>query len=389
MYVRKMELRNFRNYGALSIEFDKKLNLLMGDNAQGKTNIIEALRFCSMGRSFRTRKDEELILFGEDIARINLVLVKGDDEPSHPEKTYESTVEIALARNAKAFKIDGRKLKKSSELLSLFYTVVFTPEDLRIVKDGPERRRSFLDLELCQLRKSYYSDLSDFRRCLLQRNRLIKEEGIFGIEGLRAAGIEVWDESLAEYALRVMKARKDFIGRLSEISRRIHYDITEGREKLELYYEPDFNIEKEDTLSFDMSGLDNLKKSFIKRLKEGYERDIKLKTTSLGPQRDDIKLIVNGVDIRKFGSQGQQRTAALSLKLSELEIIKEESGEDAVLLLDDVLSELDSSRQEYLIKSLGSSQLFITSAELSAELREKLPSGRLFHISKGNIVRTE
>lgn len=352
MYIKRLRLKDFRNYKDLDIEFDSKVNILLGKNAQGKTNLLEAIYTTSMGKSFRTGRDSEMIRFGADFLRIEATAIKDGEE---------LLVEIAVSEDNKGVKIDGVKALKNSDLLENIYTVIFSPEDLKIVKDEPEKRRRFIDREICQLKLSYYMNLAAYKKALAQRNALLKERNV------EEDNLAVWDQSLAHYGQQLIAERRKFVTKLDEISRDLHKSITNGKEDLEIVYEP------------------NCQGDLLEKLSKTHNLDIIKRSTGAGPHKDDLKLSVNGIDIRHYGSQGQQRTAALSLKLAELKLIKEETGEDAVLLLDDVLSELDGERQTFLINSLGNVQLFITTAELTDKVSNNLPEGKILFVTDGNV----
>ena len=361
MYLSKIELKNFRNYEEEAVEFHSKVNIITGKNAQGKTNLLESLYIMSLGKSFRTSRDAEMIEFGKEFCRVKSTSMK---------EGRELEVEITISKEGKAVKINGMKTAKNIDLLENVYMVVFSPEDLKIVKDEPEKRRKFIDRELCQLKPMYYRNLGRYKKILQQRNSLLKQQEV------REDLLAVWDEGLAEYGAKIIQERNSFIEKLCGISRGISTAITNGREALDVIYEsnvpwkPDYD-EQKDTLK--------------QMLSKSSKNDIFRRNTSVGPHKDDIKLCVDGIDIRHFGSQGQQRTAALSLKLAEIQLIKDEAGISPILLLDDVLSELDGERQNFLINSLGEVQLFITTAELSDEVRSKLPEGRTFLVDKGMV----
>ncbi len=354
MQINRLRLKDFRNYENLDISFHPKVNIFLGNNAQGKTNLLEALYLTSLGKSFRTGRDWEMIRFDRPFFRIEVDATKDSEALS---------IEMAVAQDKKAIKIDGLKASKSSELLEHIYTVIFSPEDLKIVKDEPEKRRRFIDREISQLKPSYYQNLTSYKKALVQRNALLKDCN------LNEGNLKVWDESLAYYGHRIIEERERFVSKLDTISRQLHNEITQGKERLEVIYEKDCEEDLLETLS------------------RSHRRDRMRGTTCIGPHRDDLKILVNDIDIRPYGSQGQQRTAALSLKLSELQLIKEETGEEGILLLDDVLSELDAQRQQFLIESLGEVQLFITATELSKDVRESLPGGNLYTVSQGNVFK--
>lgn len=357
MYIKNTELLNFRNYSSLSIDFSRGVNIITGDNAQGKTNLLESLFVLSLSRSFRTSKDSEMIRFGEDAAKVKASVIKDDNE--------HETVEIIYTGKGKSVKINDVLISSFSELLENIFIVIFSPEDLRIVKDDPEKRRRFINRELSQLSPLYYSQLVKYNRILKQRNAFLKND----ISDYSL--LDIWDDEISDAGHIIMKKRAEFTEKLNMISSEIHSRITGGKEGLKISYEPDIDLNTDEYRSI---------------IQKSREKDILRRTTTRGIQRDDIKIEADGKDIRKFGSQGQQRTAALSLKLAELELIKEETGENAVLLLDDVLSELDVSRQTFLIDSLKDIQLFITTAEFTDELASSFENARIIKICDGKVT---
>lgn len=365
MLLKQISLVNFRNYEKESVFFHEKVNLIMGKNAQGKTNLLESLYMMSLGKSFRTAKDVEMIRFDEEFCKIKSTSLKDN---------RDLDIEIVVAKEGKQIKIDGLRCSKNADLLEHVYMVVFSPEDLKIVKDEPEKRRKFIDRELCQLKPVYYQNLARYKKILQQRNKLLKEQVV------KEEMLAVWDEGLAEYGAKIILERAKFIEKLNQISREINLGITNGKESLSLSYESslpccaDFSAQKQ---------------LFLQKLAENHKKDLLKRTTSCGPHKDDLKIAVENIDIRHFGSQGQQRTAALSLKLAEIRLIKEETGEDPILLLDDVLSELDLERQRFLIHSLSNVQLFITTTELSVEMRQSLPQGFTFFVENGVVKRED
>lgn len=360
MYIKNAELKNFRNYEDLKLRFHQKVNIITGENAQGKTNLLEAIYISSLSRSFRTNRDSEMIRFGSGFCRVKIIAEKDSEE---------LPVEIIIKKEGKKIKVGDVKIRKISELLKNILTVIFSPEDLKIVKEEPEKRRRFMDRELCQLKPAYLNRLTDYKKTLKQRNAYLKESET------DSRVLEIWNEQLAETGAFIMQERAAFIEKIQKISAVIHSKITNGKEEFKISYEP--NI---DRVSVDMQS-----EVFLRTLIVSRERDRKKRTTTRGPHRDDFKIEVNGVDMRHFGSQGQQRTAALSLKLAELRLIKEETGEDAILLLDDVMSELDMKRQSFLIEILSDVQLFITTAEISPGLLTSLPSGSIYHVENGTV----
>lgn len=359
MYIESIELKNYRNYEYLYIELDKGTNILYGDNAQGKTNILEAAYLCGTTKSHRGSRDRDIIRFGQEESHIRMMVNR--DGVSHK-------IDIHLRKNkSKGIAVDGIPIRKAAELFGIVNLVFFSPEDLNIIKNGPQERRRFLDMELCQLDKIYLQDLTRYSQALNQRNRLLKD---IVFDPRLADTLDVWDLQLEEYGKRIIRSRRKFIGELNEIIRGLHESLTGGRETLVLEYEP--NVEEE---------------QFAKRLSDSRERDLRLKQSSAGPHRDDFAVLVGGMDIRKFGSQGQQRTAALSLKLAELYLVKKRIGENPVLLLDDVLSELDGNRQNYLLRSIHQIQTLITCTGLDEFVNSRFEINKTFRVIDGNVFR--
>ena len=362
MYIKDIELTNFRNYEHLHVDFNKNVNLILGNNAQGKTNLLEGIYLTSIGRSFRTSKDSDLVKFDELLAKVKTDAVK---------EVYDTSVEIIIQKDAKkAIKKDGVNVKRTSELLENILIVIFSPEDLKIVKDEPEKRRKFIDRELCQIKPLYYESLSNYKKTLLQRNMYLKEDRI------DQSILDLWDVQLAKYGSKIINMREKFVKKISDFSGKIHGSITNGKESLFLAYNPNIQFLEDNE---DMEGL------FYDELKKSFQNDMRQRTTTKGPHKDDISFYVNGINMRNFGSQGQQRTCALSLKLAELNLIKEETGEDAILLLDDVMSELDIERQEYLIKTLKDNQLFITTTDIDQKLIDSFPEAKIIYVDQGKI----
>ena len=358
MYIESMELKDFRNYELLSLKFDKGTNIFYGDNAQGKTNILEAVYLCGTTKSHRGSKDREMIRFHENESHIKLRVNKGG---------ISHRMDMHLKKNkAKGIAIDGIPIRKAKELLGIVNIVFFSPEDLNIIKNGPGERRRFLDSELCQLSKIYLSDLFHYNHILNQRNKLLKD--IAQKESLKST-LDIWDEQLVHYGASVIQSRREFIREMNEVIREIHSSITGGKEQIELIYEP--NVEEE---------------NFSDMLLKNREKDFKFKNTSSGPHRDDMCVKINHIDIRKYGSQGQQRTAALSLKLSEIHLVERKIKDVPILLLDDVLSELDVNRQNYLLESIKNIQTMITCTGLDEFVNRRFEINKLFKVVDGTIV---
>ena len=357
MNIRSIELKNFRNYENLEISFDEGTNILFGDNAQGKTNILEAAYMSGTTKSHKGSRDREMIRFGEDEAHLKTVVVRGGRE-------YQ--IDMHLKKNrAKGIAIDKIPIKKASELFGILNIVFFSPEDLNIIKNGPVERRRFLDSELCQLDRIYLADLTNYNKILAQRNKLLKD---MIYRPSLSDTLPVWDMQLIETGKKIIRRRKQFVDELREIVSDIHYRISGGKEELFLKYEPNIDdIFFEDELS------------------RAKEKDKKLCQTSVGPHRDDLLFSIGDVDIRKYGSQGQQRTSALSLKLSEIELVRKSISDTPVLLLDDVLSELDSSRQNYLLNNISDTQTIITCTGLDEFVRNRFTVNRVFEVIAGHV----
>ena len=358
MIIKSIELADYRNYDSLVLQFDRGTNILYGDNAQGKTNILEAIYVAATTKSHKGSKDREIVNFDKEEAHIRTYLEKDGKE---------IRVDMHLRKSkSKGIAIDGQKIKKAADLLGLCNVVFFSPEDLGIIKNGPSERRRFVDMELCQLNKLYVHSLVQYNKVLLQRNKLLKE--LFFRPEYEET-LDVWDMQLVNYGREVIKFRREFIKQLNEIIHAIHLSLTGGREDISISYEP---YTREDQME------DILKKN--------RAQDMKQKTTLSGPHRDDISFIVNGIDIRRFGSQGQQRTAALSLKLSELQLVKQLSHDDPILLLDDVLSELDSSRQNHLLSAIKHIQTMITCTGLDDFVNNRFQIDKVFKVIDGTVI---
>lgn len=369
MFISKLKLINFRNYGSLDIILHDKLNIFIGNNAQGKTNILESLYVAGFGKSFRTNKDKELIRMNKNMAYIK----------AEGKKRYgEVSIELRLWNNRnKEIKTNGISLTKLSELLGNINVVIFSPEDLKLIKGGPSERRRFIDREISHVNKSYYYNIMSYNKVLVQRNNLLKNIA-YNKKLLKT--IDIWNEKLIEYGTQVILKRIEFTKKLGVLSRLMHRSITEGKEDLEIKYLSNIKIDKK-------FKNEEISESFRTKLEKKIDNDIKRGFTTVGPHKDDLGIYIDDNDIRVFGSQGQQRTAALSLKLSEIEIIKGEVGEYPILLLDDVMSELDINRQKFLIKSLRNVQTFITITEVPELMIPLVKEGSIFKISKGNIVK--
>lgn len=358
MIIKSLEIVDYRNYDSLNLEFDRGTNILYGDNAQGKTNILEAIYLAATTKSHRGTKDKEIINFDKEEAHIRTFLEK---------EGIETRVDMHLRKSGtKGIAIDGQRIKKAADLMGICNVVFFSPEDLGIIKNGPSERRRFVDMELCQLDSFYLYNLNHYNKIVNQRNKLLKD--MYMNPDLKET-LNIWDMQLVSFGSKIIERRKFFAEQLNEIIYDIHKKLSGGREEIRIVYEPDVEIEDYET-----------------KLKHSQDRDIKSKMTTVGPHRDDFSFYVGDIDIRKFGSQGQQRTATLSLKLSEIEIVKKITRDTPILLLDDVLSELDSNRQNYLLNSIGNIQTIITCTGLEEFVNNRFEINKVFNVSDGNVT---
>ncbi len=363
MKVNSVELNNFRNISALRLEANEGVNVIYGENAQGKTNILEGIWLFTGCKSFRGAKDSDLIRFGEDFSKINL---------SFSDNTREKRTDIIIGNKKKSISLNDVPLKSSAELIGSFYAVIFSPSHLSLIKDGPSERRRFIDTALCQLKPSYAESLARFRHTLQHRNALLKD---IYLNSQLYDLLDTLDIQLAEYSARVIRERLKYIDILSRYSGEIYSGISENREKISVKYSRT-DIDKEISLV-------DLRDIELQNLKNARKEDVINKITTVGPHRDDLEILINNVSARSFGSQGQQRSCALALKLGESEIIKSVTGETPVALLDDVMSELDEKRQDYVLTHINDRQVFLTCCDPSQVLR--LCGGKSFLIKGGEV----
>ena len=360
MKIRSLKLKNYRNYSLLKLDFDDAANIFYGDNAQGKTNILEAVYLSGTTKSHRGTKDRDLIRFGEEESHIEAVVEKNG---------IEYQLDMHLKKNSpKGIAINKMPIRRASELFGIVNLVFFSPEDLNIIKSGPSERRRFIDMELSQLDRVYLSDLANYNRVVNQRNRLLKDMKPGPDKSLMDT-LEIWELQLIQYGNRIVERRKLFIQEVNEIISSIHKKLTGEKEDIQVIYEPS-------------NGNLTLEQALVKN----RERDIRIKSTSVGPHRDDICFMAGDLDIRRFGSQGQQRTAALSLKLSEIELVKQVINDTPVLLLDDVLSELDKHRQNYLLDSINDIQTLITCTGVEDFVNHRFSINKVFHVQGGQVM---
>ncbi len=338
MYIDKLEIYNFRNYVKQEVSFSKGLNVVTGSNAMGKTNLVEAIYLLSTGSSPRAVSEREMINLQAERARA-YAEVKSE--------FGSSEVEIVLSRNEKKRAlVNGMAIAKIGELLGNINTVYFSPDEMSLIKNSPDYRRRFMDIDLCQLSRSYFYTLNKYNKILKQRNALLKCEDKTKVRN----SISIWSDQLAEVGAKIIRQRQKFCENVSVFAGEIHGDLTGGKEKLVISYQTTAKGETEEEIA----------KELIQGLEKNLERDLKLGFTSVGAQRDDIKIMLGDIDIRTYGSQGQQRTATLAMKLSEIDVFQKVNGDKPILLLDDVLSELDGKRQSKLLKKAESLQTILT-----------------------------
>lgn len=365
MTVNSVKIKNFRNISDLNLIADSGVNVIYGENAQGKTNILESIWLFTGCKSFRGAKDNELIKFGEDFSKINL---------EFQDNVREKKSEIIINDKKKCAFLNGVSLRSTAELIGSFYAVIFSPIHLSLIKDGPSARRKFLDIALCQLKPSYAEQLAGFKKSLLQRNALLKD---LHLNSQLYDLLDTWDEQLAKYSAAVIKERINYIDLLSEYSKNIYSGISENKENFSIFYS------REEYKNKDISVKD-IYLNEIEKIKNARKEDVIARTTTIGPHRDDLEILIDNVSARSFGSQGQQRSCALALKLGESEIIKKITGETPVALLDDVMSELDEKRQDYVLNHINDRQVFLTCCDPSQVLR--LCGGKSFLIKDGEII---
>lgn len=357
MKINNLTLKNFRTYKNASIKFEKGLNILVGKNAQGKTNILEAIFFAVIGKSFRTSKEKEVILWEEPSA-----YVKGEFSREY----RDVEVELIFSNTAKkTVKVDKIAIHRIGELMGQVNAVFFSPDELKLVKESPDERRRFMNIDISQTNKRYFYLLGRYDKILQSRNKLLKSTT--DIKVVKQT-IDIWDRALVEVAKKIAFERNKFICELAPLAKKAHFYISGGGEDIEVKYSG---------FTDDIESYDIL---MLKALQKNLEKDFKLGYTSVGVHRDDLDIFLNGVEVKNFGSQGQQRTVALSLKLAELEIIKNRTGEYPILLLDDVFSELDSDRRKRLLKFTSKTQTILTCTDI-----DKVENACIFEIEKGKV----
>ena len=357
MIIKSLELSNFRNYEHLNIQLSPNVTIFYGNNAQGKTNILEALYVACTTKSQKGSRDRELIKFNESESHIRLMV---DDD------SISRRIDMHLKdKGQKGVAIDGIPIKKAAELYGLMNIISFSQDDLGIIKEGPSERRRFCDMELCQLDKLYMHNLAGYEKALEQRNNLLKQ---LSFNPELKDTLDIWDDQLVSYGKYIIEKRNLFIEDINKIAFEIHKTLTSGNEELKIGYLPNVSVEE-----------------FKDVLLTNRDKDILLKTTSIGPHRDDMVFMLNENDAKKFGSQGQQRTSALTLKLSELELVKQNKKKNPVLLLDDVLSELDRNRQTKLLEKISGVQTVITCTGLDEFVKNRIKYDKVYKVTAGTV----
>ncbi|TWT00633.1 DNA replication/repair protein RecF [Planomicrobium sp. CPCC 101079] len=368
MRIDRLELLNYRNYESLDLSFSPEINVLIGENAQGKTNIMESLYVLSMAKSHRTSNDKELIRWETDYGKIKADVYR---------KYGKLPLEITLSKKGKSAKVNHLEQRRLSDYIGQLNVVMFAPEDLNLVKGSPQVRRRFIDMEIGQISPLYLHDLLTYQKLLKQRNHILKQN--YGKKSIDDVMFDVYTEQFIEAAVKIIRKRYQFMDLLQKWAEPIHQGISRGLEQLQIRYQPISGLKPEWT-SEEMA-------SFLEqKLAEVRKRELERGLTLVGPHRDELQFFVNGYDVQTYGSQGQQRTTALSLKLAEIELIKQEVGEAPVLLLDDVLSELDDYRQSHLLNTIkGAVQTFVTTTSVEGIQHETIQSARLFEVSQGMV----
>ncbi|CRK82442.1 DNA replication/repair protein RecF [Neobacillus massiliamazoniensis] len=370
MHIEQLALKNYRNYEELTIEFENKVNVILGENAQGKTNVMESIYVLAMAKSHRTSNDKELIRWDQNYAKIE----------GRIQKQYSSLpLELVISKKGKKAKCNHIEQQRLSQYVGNFNVVMFAPEDLSLVKGNPQIRRRFIDMEIGQVSPIYLHDMSQYQKILQQRNHYLKMMQIK--KQTDQTMLEILTEQFIQTAVKIVAKRFEFLRLLEKWAQPIHHGISRGLETLEIEYKPSVDVCEEQDLS-------KMVTSFQDKFNKVMEREIERGTTLFGPHRDDLLFFVNKRDVQTFGSQGQQRTTALSVKLAEIELIYSEIGEYPVLLLDDVLSELDDYRQSHLLNTIqGRVQTFVTTTNVDGIAHQTLKEASTFIVESGVIKK--
>jgi len=368
--VKSLSLSHYRNYETIELDTNHKVNLFVGRNAQGKTNLLEAIFVLALTKSHRTSKDRELIGWNADHSTLHATVER---------KYGVCQLDLSISKQGKKAKLNGLEQRKLSGFIGALNVVMFAPEDLEIVKGSPSIRRRFLDMEIGQVQPSYLFHLQQYQKVLVQRNNLLKQMWDDKGKGSQVM-LDIFNEQLSEHGVKIVKKRKQYLKKLQVWAEQIHAGITNGMEQLSIAYHPSFETDSDDDAV--------LLEQFMIKLTQMHNQEVRRGMTLVGPHRDDLIFAINGKEVQTYGSQGQQRTTALSLKLADIELMHEEIGEYPVLLLDDVLSELDSHRQTQLIETFqGKVQTFITTTGVEGIHTNRLQGANIFHVDNGQVKR--
>ncbi|MDF2558315.1 MAG: replication/repair protein RecF [Bacillales bacterium] len=369
MHLVNLKLQNFRNYENCTLNFQNKINIFIGENAQGKTNILEAIYLLSMAKSHRTNNDKELIKWDSEFTKIEGRIEKN---------TGVVPLELQVSQKGKTTKVNHITQTQLSRFMGNMNVVMFAPEDLNLVKGSPQIRRKFLDMEIGQISQIYLHEMKQYHRVLQQKNAFLKKS--FGIKTTEHSLIDVYNEQLVDLGSKIIQKRFEFLEKLKRSAYSIHKGISRNLEKLEINYQSSINVSE----SMDLTKIITLlEENFVKIKGKEIERGV----TLIGPHRDDLVFFINGKEVQSYGSQGQQRTTALSLKLAEIELIHNETGEYPILLLDDVLSELDDHRQSHLLNTIeGKVQTFITTTNVDGIDHETINNATRYNINSGKLL---
>lgn len=368
MKVNELRLRNFRNYGKVDVQFSDGVNVLIGENAQGKTNLLEAIYVLALTKSHRANNNHDLISWDDKAADIWGLVQRSSGK---------TQLELTLSSKGKRAKVNHIEQAKLSTYIGQLNVILFAPEDLKIVKGSPQIRRRFMDIEFGQMSNKYLYNMTQYRRILKQRNAYLRQ--LHFHKATDTIYLDVLSDQLSAYAAEIIYQRVQLLGKLQKWSQQIHSAISQQRETLKFKYMT--SLKKEE-----LGSVEQIYRILLEKFKSNHEKEIRQGTSIFGPHRDDLRFIVNGKDVAQFGSQGQQRTAALATKLAEIDVMKEETGEYPVLLLDDVLSELDEGRQTHLLTAIQDKvQTFLTTTSMSDVATELIHNPKMFHIKDGII----
>ncbi len=363
MHIKKIKIENFRNIELMEIEPHNEINVIYGQNGQGKTNLLEAIWLFTGCKSFRNAKDSELVQFNEENSKISI---------EYETELRDNKASVCIEKKRTAT-FNGISLSSPRELIGKYYSVVFSPNHLSLIKDGPLNRRKFIDTAISQIDNMYAKKLMYFNHLIQQKNALLKnaQENPSLLDTL-----DIWDEKISLAGADVIVDRIEYIKRLQNKATEIYRGISGEKESLSIKYLSNVKYVSEEKNS--------IAQIYYETMKKNRPNDLYLKNTTSGPHRDDIEILIDGISARKFGSQGQQRSASLALKLGEAEIIKDLKGEHPIILLDDVMSELDSTRQNYILNKMNEKQVFITCCE--KETVSRLCAGKVIKIEKGKAI---